>query len=202
MILSISAVIMAYLLGSIPSAYLLVRFWGKVNLLNEGDGHISATAAYRHMGLKAFIIIIIADMGKGALAVFLAQSMTHSTNIVAVSGIAVVIGHCWSVFIRFRGGLGALVMYGALLYLAPLGLLAAAVIAGFVILITHKSSLTTLVLLLGVAVAQMILRQPLVLIILPVIFYGLQRLKMFQTRHVVSPYKNELFNDLRRNKRD
>ena len=76
--LVVLVVVSGYLLGSIPSAYLIGRFWAKIDLRQEGDGHVSATAVYREVGRIAFILNLIVDAAKGVLAVYLATLLTDS----------------------------------------------------------------------------------------------------------------------------
>ena len=108
------AIPIGYLLGAFPSAYIIGRLWGRVDISREGDGHVSATAVYRRSGRIPFVTVIILDVGKGALAIFIANNITDNLYIVLAAGIAAVIGHCWSVYIKFRGGLGATAIYGVL----------------------------------------------------------------------------------------
>jgi glycerol-3-phosphate acyltransferase PlsY len=202
MILAASAIVAAYLLGSIPSAYLIGRFWGKIDLLKEGDGHISATAVYRQMGRLAFVVTILMDAGKGALAIYTAKWLSGAVPIIAAAAYAVVIGHCWSVYIRFRGGLGAAVTYGALAAVAFWQFLVAGAIALIVTFTTRKTSLATYVLIATVSIILLILRKDLLLALFPLGLILVPLLKRFQVSKTNpdSGYKNEMFDDLKRQK--
>jgi glycerol-3-phosphate acyltransferase PlsY len=202
MALAISAILAAYLLGSIPSAYLIGRFWGKINLLKEGDGHISATAIYREMGRIAFVVTIIMDAGKGALAIFVAMLLSGSVPVIVAAAYAVVIGHCWSVFIRFRGGLGAAVTYGALAAVAFWQFLIAGAIALIITFTLRRTSLATYVLIATVSIILLIQGKDLLLALFPLGLILVPLLKRFQVSKTnpVSSYKNDLFDDLKRQK--
>jgi glycerol-3-phosphate acyltransferase PlsY len=77
-IISYAAIPIAYLLGAIPSSYVIGRLIGKIDLLQEGDGQVSATALSRRMGFFYFVLAIVMDVGKGALAIFIAKLLADS----------------------------------------------------------------------------------------------------------------------------
>ena len=159
MALVVLAIVLGYLLGSIPSAYLIGRVWGKINLITEGDSHISATAVYREIGRIPFVVAIIMDVGKGALAIYVATRLSGSAPVMIAVAYATVIGHCWSVFIGFRGGLGATVTYGVLAAAAFWQFLIAGAVALILIFTTRKSSLATYALIAAVSIILLIERR-------------------------------------------
>jgi glycerol-3-phosphate acyltransferase PlsY len=111
-----AAALMAYLLGSFPAGYLLGRLWG-VNVLEWGSGRTGGTNVLRSAGPVPALITGAIDVGKGALAVWLAgqvvpgsaQAMTQ-----VLAGAGVILGHNHSVFLGFRGGAGVGTSLGAL----------------------------------------------------------------------------------------
>jgi glycerol-3-phosphate acyltransferase PlsY len=171
-----------------------------VDLRAEGDGHISATAVYRYAGRLPFLVVFIMDAGKAALAVYLAGLLTDYRAMVVFAAYAVIIGHCWSVFLRLKGGLGAIVSFAALAMLGWREFLIAGVIVGVLTLVTRKSSYSTYVLMAVAMAAFLVERQELVVILFPPGLVLLQLIKRLQIRRSgsTSPYKNELFNDLKR----
>jgi acyl phosphate:glycerol-3-phosphate acyltransferase len=195
---SIAAVIISYLIGSFPSAYLVGRWWGKIDLRQEGDGHISATAVHRYLGRKAIVLVMVLDIGKGILSVYIASLLTGSVNILVLAGLTTFIGHCWSVFLGFKGGLGGLVMFGVLasLSLKEVGIGVAAFL--LVMIITRKTSLGTVVFLLTVSIALFVDRSELIRAFLPLAILGLHYLKRYQVRQINPTYKNEAWQDLKR----
>ncbi len=201
MVQAVSAITIGYLLGSIPSAYIIGRIWGKLNLLQEGDGHISATAIYRYLGLRALIVVVIMELAKAALSLYIAHVLTGSLIVGIFTGLATVIGHCWSVYIKFKGGLGATVTYGVLVILAWWEFFIAGAIAGILVLTTRRASLTFYVLLTIVSIILFIEREPLTMALFPIGLMLIQILKRFQTRKQKTAYKNELFTDFRRTKK-
>jgi glycerol-3-phosphate acyltransferase PlsY len=194
------AVVLGYLLGSIPSAYIIGRFWGKIDLRRQGDGHVSATAVYREVGRIAFFLNLIMDAAKGVLAVYLATLLTDSSVVIVGAAYAAVIGHCWSVFIRFRGGLGAVVTYGVLATLAFWEFLAGVAAALILIFTTRKSSLGTYALLVVASLMLLVEKRELIIVLFPLGLILIQLLKRFHVRKTspASEYRNELFDDLKR----
>lgn len=124
--------IISYLLGSIPFSYLIGRAYGK-NLFEIGSRNIGAANVYRATGKpEAFIFALIGDIGKGALAIFLAQWLSFSgSNFIlaqapipkilvwgqALAAFFVVAGHNWPIFLKFKGGRGLASLLGVLLVL-------------------------------------------------------------------------------------
>jgi acyl phosphate:glycerol-3-phosphate acyltransferase len=132
----------AYLLGSIPSAYIVAKCNGKIDIRDEADGHISAAAVYRRVGLLSFILVVIMDIGKAALAVLLAQWLGAAPAFVMLAGICAVIAHQWSPFLKFQGGLGATTIGGVLIAVATIPTLIGAAIAALLTYKTKRSSLS------------------------------------------------------------
>jgi glycerol-3-phosphate acyltransferase PlsY len=133
----------AYLLGSIPSAYIVGRLLKGLDIREVGDGHIGMAATFRRVGLVGAIIVGIMDVGKGAVAVLLAQKLGLPLLIVLLAGLTVVGGHNWSIFLRFKGGKGALTTYGVLVSLMFWQFLIALALAAVLYFITHKSGMST-----------------------------------------------------------
>jgi len=116
MLLVIGIVISAYLLGSFPAGYLLGRLWG-VNVLKWGSGRTGGTNVLRSAGAVPALITGAIDVGKGALAVWLAGWLApEATQAIAqvLAGAAVILGHNHSIFLGFRGGAGVGTSLGAL----------------------------------------------------------------------------------------
>ena len=147
----VAVTVAAYLLGSAPVGYLLGRAWG-VNVLEWGSGRTGGTNVLRSAGIVPALLTGALDVGKGALAVWMAGWLVPgSTGPVAqvLAGAAVILGHNYSIFLGFRGGAGVGTSLGALgaLYwpaaIALIGLLLA------VILITRYASVGSLVVALS-----------------------------------------------------
>jgi glycerol-3-phosphate acyltransferase PlsY len=192
MLADIGAVILGYLLGAIPSAYIVGRLIGKIDLRSQPDGKISASVVNKKLGVFPFLLVVAMDVGKGALAVVIAGLLTDSLIIVLIAGFAAVTGHNWSVFLKFKGGLGATVTYGVLIAIVWWQLLIAAAVAGIIYFTTRKSGLSTAILIAiisGIMLAQYLLGSgTLILVPYPLVLILLMVLKRFQIR--VAPIKS------------
>jgi len=111
-------VLLAYLLGSIPFAYIAGRLSRGVDIRTLGDGNVGAANAYRELGPGTGVAVLMADVSKGAVAVLVVQAFA-SQLVVLLAGVAVVAGHNWPVYIGFRGGRGQATTIGVLCALLP-----------------------------------------------------------------------------------
>ncbi|NOR90669.1 MAG: glycerol-3-phosphate acyltransferase [Anaerolineales bacterium] len=137
---TIAFAVIAYLLGSIPFAILVTRAMAGVDVRGSGSGHAGATNTMRAAGWVPGIIVLVADMGKGYLAVWLAASFGGTVAAPIVAAACVVIGHCWPIFAGFRGGMGMASGAGALLAVWPLGfVLALGLGSALQLLIKHSA---------------------------------------------------------------
>ncbi|ENY81557.1 MULTISPECIES: glycerol-3-phosphate 1-O-acyltransferase PlsY [unclassified Sphingopyxis] len=131
-----------YLLGSIPFGVLLTRAFGAGDLRQIGSGNIGATNVLRtgRKGLAAATLVL--DGAKGAVAVLLARHLVPQLgdHAAMIAGAAAMIGHCYPVWLKFRGGKGVATLLGLALALAwPVGLVFAAVWLGTVLLLRISS---------------------------------------------------------------
>ena len=126
------AVAVGYAVGAIPSAFLAGRIFKKQDIRRLGDGNVGAENAYRELGPKVGLAVLVADIGKGAFCVGLMNGIGFAEGAVLSSGAAAVVGHNWPVFLQFKGGRGAATSIGALL----VALYPAAFIAGALGLMT------------------------------------------------------------------
>jgi glycerol-3-phosphate acyltransferase PlsY len=119
MSLSVVAVLLvAYLIGAFPSAYLVGRYYG-VNLRQLGDGNLGARNTYTILGWRAAILVCLLDMCKGAFAVWLASRLSGPPSISYFAAWTAALGHDFSVYIHFQGGQGMATSLGSLLILQP-----------------------------------------------------------------------------------
>src|SRR3989304_4401361 len=105
-------ILIGYLLGSIPTAYIAGRVLKGQDIRHMGDENMGALNAWRMLGHRAGLLVAIVDGLKGALAILLAQAAHASQTVVMFTGTAAVIGHNWPVYIGFRGGRGAATAVG------------------------------------------------------------------------------------------
>ena len=124
------AIVIGYLFGSIPFAYIAGRLIKGVDIRQVGGGNVGAVNTLREVGTKAGIGVLVADIAKGAAAVLIAQWLGLSLIFVYIVGFAAVVGHNWPVFLKFRGGMGAATTIGVLFALVPI-----ASVIGFAIMV-------------------------------------------------------------------
>jgi glycerol-3-phosphate acyltransferase PlsY len=116
---NIAAVVIGYLLGAIPFAYIIARIRKGIDIREKGSCNVGALAVWREVGPAFGIITLAADVGKGVLAVYVARWLGLDTVWICAAGFAAVVGHNWPVFLKFRGGKGASTIMGILLALMP-----------------------------------------------------------------------------------
>ena len=134
----VAAIVIGYLLGSIPFAYLTTRLKKDVDIRQLGGGNVGALNVYREIGPAFGIAVLIADVAKGAVAVLIAQWLGLSLIWTCVAGFGAVAGHNWPVFLKFRGGKGAATIMGVLLALMPVQSAIGIGIAVIVVMITSN----------------------------------------------------------------
>jgi glycerol-3-phosphate acyltransferase PlsY len=138
----ILSTVLAYLLGGLPFGYWFVRLTSGRDIRTMGSGNIGATNVQRSMGTKAGIVVLILDILKGFLAVWLAALLTHGAPAaLALAAVAVMLGHCYPVFLGFKGGKAVACFVGAFLYLAPLALLVTTLVFVAVVALSKYVSL-------------------------------------------------------------
>ncbi|HNW36376.1 MAG TPA: glycerol-3-phosphate 1-O-acyltransferase PlsY [Candidatus Ozemobacteraceae bacterium] len=127
-----SALATGYLLGSLPTAYLLCRIFYGINIFEHGSKNMGATNVHRVLGSKPFAATLLLDILKGFAAVLLAVSFFSGPENVVLTGLsagaAAIIGHTLSIWVRFKGGKGVATGLGVFLALAPKASIAAMVI--------------------------------------------------------------------------
>ncbi|HEX6309210.1 MAG TPA: glycerol-3-phosphate 1-O-acyltransferase PlsY [Longimicrobiales bacterium] len=114
-------VVASYLLGAIPTSYLVGRLTRGIDLREHGSGNLGATNAFRVLGWRAAMPIFIVDIAKGFLPTYLFPGLDGRTGIgwALAYGAAAIIGHVFSVYVGFRGGKGVATGFGVFLALAP-----------------------------------------------------------------------------------
>jgi acyl phosphate:glycerol-3-phosphate acyltransferase len=131
----------AYLLGSVSFAVLLVRLRTGRDIRSEGSGNAGATNVARAHGKALGLAVALLDVAKGAAAVWLTRTATLDPRYAAAAAFAAILGHVFPVFYGFRGGKGVATAIGAFLVLAPLPTLVCAGVFLLVVLVTRYVSL-------------------------------------------------------------
>jgi acyl phosphate:glycerol-3-phosphate acyltransferase len=119
----------AYLLGSIPFGLLLTKLFGSGDVRKSGSGNIGATNVARVAGWLPGILTLLLDVAKGAAAVWLAGRVSNeSATCVMIAALAALLGHCYPVWLKFRGGKGVATAAGAFLVLCGPALLGSVIV--------------------------------------------------------------------------
>ena len=178
----ISGIIVSYLIGSIPTAYIFGRLLKGVDIRKFGSGNVGATNAVRVLGKPAGITVLILDILKGFLVVFflgdfiVSKGMYTSAELLRTAlGISCICGHNWTAFLRFKGGKGVATTFGVLLALGikvgGVGLVVGLAIATWLVvfLLMRIVSLASVVTAISLPVYMIIFKQSYALISLGVI---------------------------------
>jgi acyl phosphate:glycerol-3-phosphate acyltransferase len=135
------ALALAYLIGSVPFGYLLVKFTTGKDVRSEGSGNIGATNVLRSTGRMAAVATLVLDIAKGFAAVWLAGYLTNDApEWTSQAALAVMAGHAFPIFLNFHGGKAVATFIGAFLYLTPLPLAAVLVVFLITVAITRQIS--------------------------------------------------------------
>jgi glycerol-3-phosphate acyltransferase PlsY len=147
---SLLVLIFAYVIGSIPFGYLIVRMRGAGDVRETGSGGTGATNVSRRAGKAAGFLTLVLDALKGACAVLVARMATgglvtaNAKWVVAAAAVAVIVGHVFPVWLGFRGGKGVATAVGVFFILAPFALLCAGIVFVAVVSLTRYVSLASL----------------------------------------------------------
>lgn len=157
-------VVFGYLLGSVPTGILVGRVYG-VDVREVGSGNIGTANVLRSAGKGAAVITLIGDMLKGFLPVVIARLILANTPpdrwVIAGVALAAIIGHCWPVFLRFKGGKGVATGAGTTIGLVPPIGLAMFALWWVVALTTRYTSLAAIVVMVVSPVVFILTGQPL-----------------------------------------
>ncbi|MBN2173536.1 MAG: glycerol-3-phosphate 1-O-acyltransferase PlsY [Bacteroidales bacterium] len=150
-IIYFSGAVLAYLIGSIPTAVWIGRIFYHVDVRTKGSGNAGATNTIRVLGLKAGIPVLIIDVLKGWLAVYMAKFFWMSTtgfpdfiDLKIIYAIAAVIGHVFPIYVGFKGGKGIATLLGIGIALYPIAAFIALGIFIIVLLLTGYVSLSSI----------------------------------------------------------
>jgi glycerol-3-phosphate acyltransferase PlsY len=134
----------AYLIGAIPTGVILTRLVAGQDIRNSGSGNIGATNVYRVAGRKMGVITLIGDCLKGVIPVQAATSFGFSPQIVALVALITFLGHCYPIYLGFKGGKGVATALGIFLVISPKAIMIALLIFIVVLLAKRYISLASI----------------------------------------------------------
>jgi glycerol-3-phosphate acyltransferase PlsY len=151
----------AFAIGSFPTGVIAAR-WKGVDLRKVGSGNIGATNVGRALGRRWAVVVLLFDAAKGWGPTFAALALGMLPAGVAVVGVAAVLGHVFSIFLKGRGGKGVATSFGAALAIAPPAALVCGALYGLVLVVFKISSVGSLTAVIGFPVALFLFgdRQP------------------------------------------
>jgi glycerol-3-phosphate acyltransferase PlsY len=150
----------SYLIGAIPVGFLVARAAGGFDIRGKGSGTIGATNVLRTLGPVPAVLTLVGDVVKGYLAVRVAEVLGPEPAWGAVGALLAVVGNCWPVFLRFRGGKGVATALGAFLALVPRAVLPSAALWIVVAAIFRYVSLASIAAVLALPVGTFMLGYP------------------------------------------
>lgn len=133
-------IVLCYLIGSIPFSYIMGRVLGKVDITTKGSGNVGATNVLRATNVPVAILALCGDVLKGVIAAWIGMA-AGGPVLAAWCGGAVVVGHCYSIFMKFKGGKGVATAAGVIAFLMPAIVVALASILVISVVITRYVSL-------------------------------------------------------------
>ncbi|WP_062198286.1 glycerol-3-phosphate 1-O-acyltransferase PlsY [Massilibacterium senegalense] len=134
----------SYLIGAISFSYILTKKFKKVDIRKMGSGNAGATNTLRVLGVGPAITVLLLDVSKGIIAVLLGVTFSGDEWVIALCGLAAIIGHNWPIYYGFRGGKGVATTIGVLAMLMFFPALYAGIIAILTIVLTRYVSLGAL----------------------------------------------------------
>lgn len=170
--LAILLILIGYVLGAIPTG-LLVGLASGVDVRKAGSGNIGTANVLRSAGKWAAVATLVGDMLKGVIPVVLARVLTDNAWVVATVGLAAVAGHCWPVFLRFKGGKGVATGSGTAVGLAPIAGLGLFAFWWAVVLVSRYTSLGAIAVMVVSPFVFLLTGQPLPYILYTILGGGL-----------------------------
>ena len=156
----IIAIVIGYLLGSIPSAYIATRLAKGKDIRQMGRGNVGTLNTIRRVGAGAGLAVGLTDIGKGAAAIAVAQWLLDvPLPFILLTGLAAVAGHNWSIFLKFTGGKGTATTLGILAILMPRELLIVFAIVLIPLIITRNAALSIAIGLISLPVSTWLLEK-------------------------------------------
>ena len=146
MLQGLISIIIGYLLGSIPTAYIMGKVRKGIDIREVDTRNVGAGSTFRQVGMWEGFVVFAVDAGKGAGAVLFAQALGVSQPFALAAGFAAILGHSYPFAIGFRGGQGVSTIMGIFLVLAPEAMLVILGLMGLALLLTrHVFSMTCIV---------------------------------------------------------
>src|SRR3989339_1825751 len=165
--LFIFLVFIAYVIGSIPFGYIIGKLFN-IDVTKTGSGNIGATNVARSLGFNFGLIVFVLDLLKGTFAILIALQITQEPSTVILVGLSAILGHMFSIFLKFKGGKGSAVGLGVLLGITPDVFIFSLLFVIFVMLVTRYVSVASMVGTLFAAFLMILFQKPMPYILVTV----------------------------------
>lgn len=153
--------IISFFLGSIPSGYLVCRYLKGIDIREYGSGNIGTANTFRVLGVKYALLVLIGDCLKGLLAGYLVKlTTTESITLQLLTGLFAIIGHNWSIFLKFKGGKGIATTFGVILSIYPNIAFISAIIWVALVIVFRFAALGSIISLLSMFILSFIFETP------------------------------------------
>lgn len=160
--LYILLIVLSYVIGSIPFGYLVGKYCKGIDIREYGSGNIGASNSLRVMGTKYALMVLVGDCLKGLFAILFGRwAITVNIEFYLLLGIFAIIGHNWSVFLKFKGGKGIATTFGVVLAFYPYIAIIAAVIWGIIVFTTKFAALGSIVSVFSIFLLAFLFKTPL-----------------------------------------
>lgn len=189
--MNILTLILSYLIGSISFALVIGKIFYKKDIRDYGSGNLGATNAYRVLGIKAGVIVAIADILKGTFACLLPLILGSTVNPI-VCGLFAILGHIFSVFASFKGGKAVATATGVFLFLTPLGVCVGFVVFVLTLLFTKYVSLSSMLASIALFIYSLIFEDKVIIALSLLISVSIIILHRQNIKRIVNGTENKI----------
>ena len=160
-LLFIFILIVIYLIAAVPTGIVLARVMGYEDVRDKGSGNIGATNVYRVAGKLPGVLTLVGDILKGFLPLLACKTwLTPTPTQLGIACAVAIVGHCYPVYLKFRGGKGIATALGIFLVISPAAVLGAAIVFGVAIAITRFISLGSVLAAMATPLLVLMLNEP------------------------------------------
>jgi glycerol-3-phosphate acyltransferase PlsY len=159
----------SFILGSIPFGYLISKYFYNIDIRSKGSGNIGATNVLRTLGILPGITVLVTDMLKGAIPVIIGRSAGMPQEIFLLAGAMSILGHCFSPFLKFKGGKGVSSTFGMILAFDPVVAILSFLVEAGVVLIWNYVSLGSIAAVISMVIFLIIRRHSVISIIIMIL---------------------------------
>ena len=155
----IIALLTAYIFGSIPTSYIMGKLIKGIDIRDFGSGNVGATNALRILGTKVGIFTLIIDIGKGFIAVTIARFIIEEPTdlILILTGLFAILGHIFTIFLKFKGGKGVATSAGVFIALVPIPVALALFVFVFTVWLSKFVSLGSILAALTLFISELVM---------------------------------------------